>query len=138
MRLHRWILALISRLVPKDARADWRAEWEAELEHRESVLDPWRGARGARWTLVRESSGAFVDALWLQSSRWYSLRLFGRHWRLTLTALVSLSIAITAVVVGLSAYNALLFRPPGVGDPATLRFVHVRTTSDMFGRGVLS
>ena len=84
-------------------------------------------------TLVRESSGAFWDALWLQSSRWYSLRLFGRHWRLALTALLSLSIAIAATVMGLSAYNALLFRPPGVGEPGTLRLIHVRTASEPFG-----
>src|SRR5262249_6551211 len=72
------------------------------------------------------------DALWLQSARWHSLRLFGRHWRLALTALVSLGIAITAVVIGLSAVNALLFRPPGVTDPATLRLIHVRTTDDPY------
>jgi hypothetical protein len=36
--------------------------------------------------LIRQSAGAIWDALWLQSSRWYSLRLFGRHWRLAVTA----------------------------------------------------
>ena len=63
----------------------------------------------------------------------YSLRLFGRHWRLALTAVVSLSIAIAATVMGLSACNALLFRPPGVSEPGTLRLIHVRTAADPFG-----
>src|SRR5215831_2461247 len=133
MRLHRWILALVSWLVPKDARADWRAEWEGELQHREMVAGQWRQSSRSRLTLIRETSGAFADALWLQSARWHSLRLFGRHWRLALTALVSLGIAITAVVIGLSAVNALLFRPPGVTDPATLRLIHVRTAEEPFG-----
>jgi hypothetical protein len=72
------------------------------------------------------------DALWLQSSRWYSVRLFGRHWRLAFTAVLSLSIAIAATVMGFSAYNALLLRPPGVGDPASLRLIHLRTMSEAF------
>ena len=133
MRLYRWILSLVSWLVPKDTRADWRAEWEAELQHREMVAAQWRPSPRGNVTLWREISGAFADALWLQSARWHSLRLFGRHWRLALTALVSLGIAITAVVIGLSAVNALLFRPPGVTDPASLRLIHVRTTEEPFG-----
>jgi hypothetical protein len=43
-----------------------------------------------------------------------------------------LSTAITATVMGFSAYNALLLRPPGVGDPASLRFIHLRTPSEAF------
>src|SRR6185295_10526631 len=101
MRCHRWILALVSRLVPKDTRAEWRDEWEAELHHRASAVVQWRGRRRGNLTLLRESSGAFWDALCLQSSRWYALRIFGRHWRLALTALLSLSIAIAATVMGL-------------------------------------
>jgi putative ABC transport system permease protein len=133
MRLHRWILALVSWLVPKDTRAEWRAEWEAEFRHREMVAAQWQQSRRANITFLREISGALADALWIQSARWHSLRLFGRHWRLALTALVSLGIAITAVVIGLSAVNALLFRPPGVTDPASLRLIHVRTTAEPFG-----
>ena len=99
MRFHRWVLAVVSRLVPKGARAEWRAEWEAELHHPAAAVATWRGPRRGGLTLLRESSGAFWDALWLQSSRWYSLRLFSRHWRLAVTALLSLSIAIAATVI---------------------------------------
>jgi len=59
--------------------------------------------------------------------------LFGRHWRLALTAVLSLSVAIAATVMGFSAYNALLLRPPGVGDPRSLRLIHIRTLQDPFG-----
>jgi predicted permease len=134
MRVHRWIVTLASCLVPKAFRADWRAEWYAELHHRESALHPWTGPRHRRrLDLVRRSAGAFWDALWLQSSHWYTLRLFGRHWRLALAAVLSLSVAIAATVIGLAAYNALLLRPPGVADPGSLLFIHARTASDPFG-----
>ena len=132
MRIHRAILAIVSRLVPGDARDDWRAEWEAEFHHREAAAAPWPQRR-RRFDLVRRASGAFWDALWLQSGRWDSLRLFGRHWRLAVTAVLSLSVAMAATVIGFSAYSALLLRPPGVGDPGTLRFIHVRTPAEPFG-----
>ena len=121
MKLHRWILAVASRLVPKPLRTEWRAEWDAELHHRESSLRRWnRWDRPGRMDLVRRSAGALWDALWLQSSHWYSLRLFARHWRLSLTALLSLGAGISATVVGLAVSNALLLRPPGVTDPRSL------------------
>jgi predicted permease len=131
MTFHRWIVAAASRIVPPTLRADWRAEWEAELSHRESTLRRWN--RPGRLELARRSAGAFWDALWLQSSHWYSLRLFGRHWRLACTAVVSLGAAITAMVVGLAFYNAFLLRPPGVANPRALLTVHVRTQADPYG-----
>ena len=128
MRLHRSVLAFASRLVPKSLRAEWRAEWDAELQYRESSLRKWnRRDWRSRLDLVQRSAGAVWDALWLQSSHWHSLRLFGRHWRLTLTAVLSLGVGIAAIVVGFATSNALLFRPPGVADPSSLLTIHVRT-----------
>ena len=134
MPIHRWILAIASRLVPRSMRAEWLAEWDAEIRYRESTHRAWPAhTRRRRHDLIEHSVGAIWDALWLQSSRWYSLRLFGRHWRLTLAAVLSLSIALTATVIGFAAYNALLFRPPGVGDPGSLRSIHVRTDTEAYG-----
>jgi predicted permease len=133
VRIHRWLLGLASRLVPKDLRAEWHSEWDAELSHRELVNRQWTGTRRRRLDLVRRSGGAFWDALWLQSSRWYTLRLFSRYWRLALAAVLSLSVAIAATVAGLSAYDALLVRPPGVRDPGSLRLIHISTASEPFG-----
>jgi putative ABC transport system permease protein len=133
MRLHRWIVAVASRFVPKASRREWRDEWDAELQHHEAVGRQWRGETlGRRLDLLRRSSGALWDALWLQSHRWYSLRLFGRHWRLAAAAVLSLAVAIAATTIGLSAYNTLMLRPPNVGSPRTLRFIHVRTPSNAF------
>ena len=39
------------------------------------------------------------------------------HWRLTLTAVLSLAAAMTATVVGLGVFNAIMLRPPGVAAP---------------------
>ncbi|MGH9409179.1 MAG: ABC transporter permease, partial [Vicinamibacterales bacterium] len=134
MRPHRWIIALASRLVPQAARREWRAEWEAELQHRESKRAPWMTTRGRRRAdLVRQSVGSFWDALWLRSSGWHSLRLFGRHWRLVAAAVLSLSVALAAMMVGFSAYDALLLRPPAVSEPGSLRLIHLRTPSESFG-----
>src|SRR6188768_4074635 len=133
MKLERWLVAAASRLVPKAMREEWRAEWDAELDDREARQARWPDARPRRFDLPRRALGAFADALWIQSRRWYSLRLFGRHWRLALAAVLSLTVAMAATVMGLAAYNAILVRPPGVGDPATLEFIHIRTASDAWG-----
>jgi putative ABC transport system permease protein len=132
VRLHRWILVLAGRLVPKDTRAEWRQEWEAELAHREATLDAWRTSGGGRHDLVGRTLGAFWDALWLRSSRWYSLRLFGRHWRLVFAAVLSLGSAIAATSVGVSAYNAVLLRPPAVKEPGALNTIYSHTPSEAY------
>jgi putative ABC transport system permease protein len=46
---------------------------------------------------------------------------------------LSLSLAIAATAMGLSAYNALLVRPPAVTDPGSLQLIHIRTPSEPFG-----
>jgi predicted permease len=133
MRLHRWIVAAASRLVPRAARQEWRAEWEAELHYREAAGARWtHSVRGHHLELLRRSTGAVWDALWLQSHRWYALRLFGRHWRLAATAILSLAVGIAATTVGLSAYNALMLRPPAVSEPHSLRLIHISTAQDRF------
>jgi hypothetical protein len=54
-------------MVPRRVRADWQEEWEAELRYREELLTDWdRLDWRRRWDLVRRSSGAFWDALWLR------------------------------------------------------------------------
>jgi predicted permease len=134
MRIHRWIVLLASWLVPGALRAEWRAEWHGELDHRETARAQWaRRHLHFRLDLIRPSVGAFWDALWLQSSRWYSLRLFGRHWRMAFAAILSLSVAIAATVIGFASYNALLLRPPGVGDPSSLLLIHAQNDAETFG-----
>lgn len=127
------MIVVASRFVPRALRREWRDEWEAELHHHDAVGRAWAGAvRRSRFALLRRSAGAFWDALWLQSHRWYSLRLFGRHWRLAAAAALSLAVAIAATTIGFSAYNALLLRPPAVAAPSSLRLIHIRTPENPF------
>ena len=70
--------------------------------------------------------------MWLQSHRWYSLRLFGRHWRLAATAVVSLAVGIAGTTIGFSAYYALMLRPPSVPAPHSLRLIHIRTADNPY------
>jgi putative ABC transport system permease protein len=125
MSWHRWIVAAASRLVPRALRTEWRAEWDAELRHRETVHDRWvlRPAR-SRLDLLRRSAGAFADAWWLRTNSWSFYRVFRQHWRLVTPAVLALATAVAAVVVGLAAYNALLWRFPGAADPGSLRFIN--------------
>src|SRR5262249_11044681 len=104
-----------------------------ELHYREAAGERWtNAARGHRLELLRRSTGALWDALWLQSHRWYALRLFGRHWRLAATAILSLAVGIAATTIGLWAYNALMVGPPAVPEPQSLRLIHIRTAEDRF------
>ena len=64
MRLHRWIVALASRLVPERRPRLARRMGRRAPASRGRARGAARGARAAR-----ESSGAFWDAWWLQSSR---------------------------------------------------------------------
>lgn len=103
------------------------------MQYRETTRERWTSsARRPRAELLRRSTGAVWDALWLQSHRWYAMRLFGRHWRLAATAVLSLAVGIAAITIGLSAYYALLLRPPAVGEPQSLRLIHIRTLENPF------
>jgi predicted permease len=69
-------------------------------------------------------------ALW--SSIRFSLRILGKHWKLTSIAIFSLAIAMAAGAVGFSVFNALLLRPPAVPAPEQLLSVYASTPTEEF------
>jgi len=69
-------------------------------------------------------------ALW--SSIRFSLRILGKHWKLTSIAIFSLAIAMAAGAVGFSVFNALLLRPPAVPSPEQLVSVYASTPTEEF------
>ena len=69
-------------------------------------------------------------ALW--SSIRFSLRILGKHWKLTSIAVFSLAIAMAAGAVGFSVFNALLLRPPAVPSPEQLVSVYTSTPTEEF------
>jgi hypothetical protein len=72
---HLQVIAVLSRIVPRHARADWRQEWEAELTYYELHHERVRAGGHASLTLFTRSLGAVVDALCLHAT------LYERMWR---------------------------------------------------------
>ena len=105
LRPHRWIIRIVSAVIPRRLREDWRQEWETEFAYHESELAKW-GASGwrARLALLRRSLGSASDAIWLQRKRLeddvvhdlrHGIRLVARTPGLALAAVASLKVDAT-------------------------------------------
>ena len=144
-RPHLGLVAIIGVIVPRRLRVDWREEWEAELRHRERLLRDrdrldWRH----KWDLLRRSSSAFWDALWLQRQRRedemvqdlrFGVRMLLKTPAFTLIAVLTLALGIGANTAIFGLVNALLLRPlGGVTEPSRL----VQVARQYAGRSYLS
>jgi putative ABC transport system permease protein len=125
------LISLIGVIVPRRLRAGWREEWEAELRHRERLLADWdRLDRAHQWELLRRSSAAFWDALWLQRQRWeddviqdlrLGIRLLLKTPLFTSLAVLTLALGIGTNTAIFTVVDALLLRPlDGAADPERL------------------
>src|SRR5215510_8225502 len=125
-----WLIALIGVIVPRRLRANWRQEWEAELRHREELL-----AQGDRldWhsklDLLRRSTSAFWDALWLQPKRLedemfqdlrFGARMLIKSKGFTAVAALSLALGIGANTAIFSVIDAAMLRTLPVERPEQL------------------
>ena len=116
---HLHLIALIGIIVPLRLRADWRQEWEAELQHRELLLASWKRLDFRnKLHLMRRSTSAFWDALWIQRQRWedemfqdlrYGSRMLLKRPGFTLTAIFTVSLGVGASTAIFSAVNPILF-----------------------------
>ncbi|HKQ77971.1 MAG TPA: ABC transporter permease [Blastocatellia bacterium] len=134
-----WLIRLIGVIVPRRLRANWRLEWEAELRHREEMLAEWdRLGWRNKIDLLRRSTSAFWDALWLQPKRLedemfqdlrYGLRLLLKSPNFTLIAVFTLALGICGVTTQFSVVDAALLRGLPFPEPDRLVRVTMRDPS---------
>jgi len=135
MRPHLWLIHFIGVIVPRRLRADWRQEWESELRCREFMLADWdRLDWHNRFDLLRRSTGAFWDALWLQPRRLeddvfqdlrYGVRMLIRHPGFTAVAVLTLALGIGANTGIFTLLDKVLIRPlPVERADRLVRFVN--------------
>ena len=129
-RPHLRLIALVGLIVPRRLRTDWRQEWEAELRYREALLADWdRLDWRHRLDLLRRSSAAFRDALWLQSRRLedgmfqdlrFAFRMLLKAPGFALIAVLTLALGIGANTAIFTLLDKLLIRPLPVERPNEL------------------
>src|SRR5688572_4418462 len=125
-----WLVRTVGMIVPRRLRAGWRREWEAELSHREVMLAEWdRLDWRGKLDLLRRSTSAFWDALWLQPKRLedemfqdlrYGARMLAQGRGFTVAAVLCLALGIGANTAIFSLASAVFWRPLPVERPGQL------------------
>jgi predicted permease len=135
-----WLIRAVGVIVPRRLRANWRQEWEAELRHREALLAEWdRLDWRQKLDLLRRSTSAFWDAVWLQPKRLedemiqdirFALRSLRKHSRLSLVVVATLTLGIGISTGVFAWFNAEYLRARVDKDHASFARVYTAYTDD--------
>ena len=125
-KLHLWLIRFVGLIVPRRLRADWRQEWEAELRWREQQLAQWdRLNWQTKLYLLRRSTSAFWDALWLQPKRWedemmqdlrFGVKMLFKNPGFSAVVLLTLAFGIGVNTALFTVFNALVLKPLPLKD----------------------
>ncbi|NOT62744.1 MAG: hypothetical protein HOP19_21255, partial [Acidobacteria bacterium] len=137
-----WLIRFIGLIVPRRLRADWRQEWEAELQWREAQFAQWDKLNWqTKFDLLRRSTSAFWDALWLLPQRGedemmqdlrYGVRMLAKRPLFTVIAMLSLALGLGANTAIFSLINTLMLRPLPIAKPAQLVALNQAGNRQMF------
>ena len=126
VRISRYLVSAVARLVPRSSRRNWQREWHAEIEYHSKKNNRQTGSDGGM-DLLSRVLGASVDAWHLRREEWnmemlgqemrYALRRLKRAPMFTIVAVGTLTLGIGANTAVFSVLRGVVLSPLPYDEP---------------------